>query len=897
MTAGWRRWLRIWRRTPETDVEAELRFHIDARVEDLTARGAAPDAARAQALEEFGDLETTRTVLGAIDRRIAGRHQRAEWWEAVAQDLRHTLRGLARTPAFTVMVVVTLALGIGANAAVFSVLNRLYFAAPAGVVQPEQVRRIYGSLRFPGRPTPEIESVFSYPEYRGIAAVQPAGVRVAGSVPGELPYGFGPSAPTHAVEYSVGDYLGLLGLHPVIGRFFSGAELQVTGLTPVAVISRRLWERDFGGTSDVLGKPLDLGLHRYTIIGVVPARFHGTRLDDVDIWLPFNAWAPWVGRTPDWYEQTGTSMIRALARLPSVVPAEAVAAAAGQGLRTDGVLWDSTAAAVTAPLRGAGDAGFFDRQEIIAQRLALVAALILLIACANVTNLTLGRTLARRHETAIRLALGVSRHRLVLQMLTESLVVALLAGAAAGGAAIWGAASLRHIVLPNVAWGPASFSGSVGWFAAAVSLAVGLAVGILPAAQGTRPDLTNALRQDTRGAGRSSGRVRSSLVIVQAGLSVVLLAGAGLFVRSLQRVESIDLGYDVPNILFVSPRAGEDTATGRALDAALPQLAERMARAPGVERTALMFMPPMWGVSWIDTYLPDRDSLPGESGNGPPYVLLGTPGFLTTLGVHLVAGRFFTVADRKGSEPVLVVNQALAQAYWPGQSALGKCLILEKRSDPCRRVIGVVENVHMGYVTEKPSPAYFVPLGQAPANRRAGTIALRVPASRQPAARAAVAGILRDAFGSSVRPGIQSMDDITAPRYRRWRAGAVLFSLAGLLALLVAAVGIYSTMAYSVNLRTREIGIRMALGARATNVARLIVGQGVRVVIIGIVLGTLVALAAGRLVASLLYDVSPHDPLVLVMTALTLLAVAIAACFIPARRAARVDPMETLRAE
>ena len=698
------------------------------------------------------------------------------------------------------------------------------------------------------------------------------------------------------MEYSVGDYLGLLGLHPVIGRFFSGTELAVHELTPVAVISRRLWERDFGGTADVLGKPLELGPHRYTIIGIAPDGFRGTRLDEVDIWLPFNAWPSWVGRSPDWYERTGTLMIRVLARVPSTTPGGTVAAAAGQGLRTDGLTWDSTATAVTAPLRGAGDPEFFGRQEAVAKRLAVVAAIILLIACANVTNLTLGRALARRHETAIRLALGVSRRRLVMQMLTESLVVAVIAGAAAALAATWGAAALRHLVLPEVAWGAPSFTAAVGWFAAVVSLLVGLAVGVLPAMQGTRPDLVGALKQDSRGAGHAGGRVRSSLVVVQAGLSVVLLAGAGLFVRSLQRVQSIDLGYDVPSILFVSPRAGEDTAAARAVDAALPSLAERMRHAPGVERAALMFMPPMYGISWIDTYLPDRDSLPGGRRSAPT-VLLGSPGFLATLGVRLVAGRLFTDGDRRGAEPVLVVNQALAQAYWPGQSALGKCLILEKRADPCRRIVGVVENAHMVDVIEKPSPAYFMPLGQAPDNRTPGTIALRVAPNREAAARVAVTGLVRDAFGPSVRPGLRSMAEQVAPRYRQWRAGAVLFSLAGVLALLVAAVGIYSTMTYSVNQRTREIGIRMALGARGASVARLIVGQGVRVVLVGIAIGVVAALAAGRLVASLLYGVTPHDPLVLVTTAATLVVVAIVACLIPARRAARVDPMETLRAE
>ncbi len=453
MTAGWRRWLRIWRRDPQADVDAELRFHMEARVEDLVARGLSDPDARAQALEEFGDVDATRRRLGAIDRRIAEQHRRADWWEGMAQDLRHTLRGLARSPGFTLMVVVTLALGIGANAAVFSVLNRLFFAPPAGVPHPEQVRRVFITRRFEGQPTPQLSSLFNYPEFHSVVAALPASVRVAGVVTGHARIGRSPDAPPRDFAYTVGDYFGVLGLHPTIGRFFSGAETAGPGRTAVAIISHRLWLQRFGGTATVLGQPLDLGPHRYTIIGVAPRDFAGTGLDAYDVWVPFNTIGSWVGAPGDIYHAIHTAMIRVVAYAPNPRDDAALRVATTRGLRGSPVPWDSAATAALGPLRGAEMPDFYRRQYAISTRLAGVAAIILLIACANVANLMLARATVRRRETAVRLALGVSRRRLVARSLAESMVVALLAGGAALVAAAWTSAVLRALILARVQWG------------------------------------------------------------------------------------------------------------------------------------------------------------------------------------------------------------------------------------------------------------------------------------------------------------------------------------------------------------------------------------------------------------------------------------------------------------
>jgi hypothetical protein len=304
----------------------------------------------------------------------------------------------------------------------------------------------------------------------------------------------------------------------------------------------------------------------------------------------------------------------------------------------------------------------------------------------------------------------------------------------------------------------------------------------------------------------------------------------------------------------------------------------------------------MQSISFEQMFLPDRDSVPTLNGT-PPLVQFVSPGFFQAAGIRLIAGRAFADGDRQGAEPVVVVSESTAKTFWPTESALGKCVIFENRSEACRRVVGVVSDEHVVNVVESPMMHVFIPLAQWPSLHGPGEIVVGAAPGRVDAAAAAARREVVRAFGPDAIPTVRVMRDVLAPQMQQWRLGATLFSAAGLLALLVAAMGIYSAMSYGVSLRTREIGIRMALGARGTNVARLIVGQGVRVVLAGVVLGVIAALAAGRLVASLLYGVTPHDPLVLAGTAAVLLVVAVVACSIPARRATRVDPMETLRAE
>lgn len=902
MTRGWRRLLRLRFGRTERDVDDEVRFHIAERVADLEALGESPEAARARALEEFGDVEAVRAELVEIDRGAESRRRHADWWEGIAQDARHVARGLLRTPGFAAMVIITLALGIGANAVVFSLIDRLFFQPPAGVPHPEMVKRVMqhlSTLRVRAR-EPRVRGVYNYPEVRSVAEAAPAGVTVAAYVDDEFPLGSTPGGPKVAVAHVVGDYFGVLGIRPEAGRFFDDVEQRPTGLTPVAVISHRFWERRFEGRHDVLGEKIELGPHRYTIVGIAPEHFEGVSLDATEIWLPYNTRGEWTRRKADWYEEPYTLYLRMIARVPFPTLANELVVGSTNALRASEITrGDSSALVSLSAVKGAPDEAFHSEELSISLRLAGVAMIIFLIACANVANLLLLRALGRRREIAVRVALGVSRRRLATQFVSEGLLIAALGGVAALAVTVWGSAVLRESILPTVQWGSDGMTLRVVAFVIGTTLVAGLMAGVVPAIQSGRPEITTVLRGGAREGRTTRGRMRTGLLIVQAALSVVLLAGAGLFLMSLRHVEAIDIGYDSDRLIFASAeRAPEDTISDERIAAMLPPIAERLRHIPDVEQVALTRTLPMYAFSIEDIFLPGVDSLPETGAFGFPIISVVSPEYFSTTGITIKRGRSFTPGDRAGAELVVVINETMARTYWPRSNALGSCVMLVERTAPCRRVVGIASDAHIDRVIEESSPQYYVPLAQAPENRgRANAIMIRARSDRTTIAAAAVAREMQSVLGSSASPRVRLMDMWLAREFHQWKLGASLFSVAGLLALLVAGVGIYSTVAYMVGQRTHEIGVRIALGARSTNIARVVMGRGIGIVAAGIAVGLLATLAMGKLVASLLYGVTPRDPIVLGIVALVLLLAAVAACLVPALRAARVDPMETLRAE
>jgi predicted permease len=530
----------------------------------------------------------------------------------------------------------------------------------------------------------------------------------------------------------------------------------------------------------------------------------------------------------------------------------------------------------------------------IATRLAGVTLIVLLIACANVANLLLARGLQRRREIAVRLALGVSRRRLVLQLLAESTAVSLMAGMVALLFAIWSTSALRSAVLPNTAWGESVINFRIVLIVLASSLVTGIAAGVVPAVQVSNPDLAAALKEGGGSGSVQRSRTRAALLVVQAALSVVLLAGAGLFLRSLGRIQGVDIGYDAKRLIYAQVSSDEDESHGDELGAALPLVMQRVRQMAGVEQATLSEYIPMAGLSIMTLRFPGRDSVPKLNGM-PPFMNPVTPSFFGVSGMKVHTGRIFTDADRHGAPPVVIVNEAMARTVWPGESALGKCFFVGGRSDACSEVVGVVSDAHSLKIVELPLMQYYLPLAQS--GDHANILMIRVDPRRANAVAKDTKAILAKSLGAWAIPNVRRMDEILARELRPYRLGASLFSAAGLLALLVAAVGVFSSIAYSISQRMHEMGIRIALGARTTQIVRLVLGEGLRVVLLGIVIGTGITLAAGRLVASFLFGTTPHDPVVLGTVVSLLIMVAACAALVPALRAARSDPANALRAE
>ena len=893
---AWTQVVRIFSRAPEDDVDAELQFHFDERVAELTARGATAGDARMQATTEFGDVDEIRTQLREIGERIAHRRQRADRWESIAQDLRYVIRGLARSPGFTAMVVITLALGLGANAAIYSVLDRLFVQAPIGVVQPDQVRRLREDIatRTGGR---ESRSTFTYGELRDLRAALPAATVVAGHYSSTVRLGRGADAPKVVAVWVIGDHFAVLGLRPLIGRFFTAAESSIESFNQVAVISERLWKERYGGTNAVLGQPLDVGAHRYTVIGVAPAGFRGVDLDVEDIWLPASTYVSWIDRKPNaQYAAAFRASVNVLTRTVSAADARAFEVIAAASLKQTGLDKDTTAKVELGSVMEAvarsksGDAGIG-----IAARIAGVTLIVLLIACANVANLLLARGLQRRREIAIRLALGVSRRRLVLQLLTESIAIALMAGAVALIFTTWTAGALSSALLPDTAWDDGILSARIVAVVLASALTTGFLAGIVPALQVSNPDLARALKEGGRTGSAQRSRTRATLLVLQAALSVVLLAGAGLFLRSLENVQDVDLGLDARRLVYASVSSDEDESHDDELGAALPVVMDRVRQMPGVEQVTMVNYIPMTAAVVAPVFVPGHDSLPKLNGEQFPSMIAVTPAFFSVTGMKLLAGRGFTDDDREGAPKAAIVNETMARTIWPGESAIGKCIVLFSRTDPCLNIVGVVRDAHRNKIVEPALMNYYLPMAQ---RKWPPTVLMaRVEPSRAHAVAVDAKAILVKSLGAWALPDVRTMDDVLAGELRPYRLGASLFSAAALLALIVAAVGVYSSIAYSISTRMHEMGIRIALGARTRNILRLVVGEGLRVVLLGIAIGTVIALAAGRSLSAFMYGTTPHDPVVLTTVAAVLISVALVASLVPAFRAAHSDPADALKSE
>jgi putative ABC transport system permease protein len=812
--------------------------------------------------------------------------------DTIVQDLRYALRTLLRTPTLTVAAIACLALGIGANATIFGVVDTLLLRPPAHVQNPDDVVRLYfrATERHYGTHT---SGTTGYPLYTALRDSAHAFQSIAAfSHDQSASLGRGADAKPMRLVLVSSTFFPLLGVRPALGRFF-GPDEDRQGAVLVVVLSHAFWRRQFGGDSTVLGRPLALSKSTYTVVGVAPPGFTGVDLRDVDGWVPIAAATPDL-MGPSWLTR-GSMFLQTIGRLRAGVSRVQAAHEATLVFRAEDALTshpDSTATALLGPIQAArGPDMGWSKDAQVATWLAVVAAIVLLVACANVVNILLARAVQRQREIAIRRAIGAGRGDLARQLLTES---ALLALAGAGGAllvASWTGPVIRAFLLGDVPAAATTVDVRVLVFTGTIALLVGVLTGLAPALQVGRDDLIHALKSGA-GEGRfQRSKLRSLLLVGQVALTLALLVGAGLFARSLRNVRRIDLGFDADHILRATidlKAAGFGTAEANAL---YMQMLQRVQRLPAVEHAAASVGSPFgWGFA-RGLKIPGRDSLPRLK-TGGPYRQAVTASYFAAMGTP-VRGRDFTSADQHGQ--AAIVNETFARAIWPGENPIGKCLQDGDRRAPCSEIIGVVPDAHRNAVVEDAAALYYVPLSRREAE---GITALVVRARGRP--EDLVEPVRREMQSAGINLPFASVvlfADRVDRSIRTWRLGTTMFGLFAQLALILTAVGLYGVLAYTVGQRTHELGVRIALGAQRADVVRLVVAQGVRVAGLGVAVGAVLALAGGRAVAALLYGVSPHDPPVLGAAGCVLLAVAALASWLPARRAARVDPMVALRTE
>jgi predicted permease len=696
----------------------------------------------------------------------------------------------------------------------------------------------------------------------------------------------------------------LLGARFARGRTFSETEGRMGAADRLAVISYDLWQSRFGGGAAAIGQAIEVAGERYTVIGVTQRDFAGVDLDRADLWLPF-ATMP-VTSDPNWYDGWWMNVtLRMLARVSPGTSIDAVAATASIGVRRGAVLFDqphpdTTATMLPGPLQEAlGPSITPSAERAIVPRLIGVAVIVLIVACANVANLLLLRGLRRRREVAVRLALGISKHRLFRQVLFESVILSLVAAAAAVAVGGWGASLLRTMILPSVHWAASAWEWRLVWVAVPIALVTGIAAGTAPAFAAFDGDVSSALKTASRTGTMSRSRLRVGLIVLQGALSVVLLVGAGLFLRSFDTVRSIDVGYDLDDVSyglvafrdsvshFVDDFSGRHSAQ---VGAGLREAAARLALSPNVRKVALArAATPMSGYLMATFYDQDRRKI-DRLGNRDPALFVVSPEYFPVTGMHLVRGRFFTSDD---AGPVVVINETAARMMWPGQDAVGKCFVINRPASDCVTVIGVVRDPHVGEFIEPKMIAAFTPLRQG----NPMSIIVRGRPGRGAQAMEDMRREIQRALPNAEPPYVMSMVAAREPELRPWRLGATLFGTFGVLALLVATIGVYSVMAFSVSQRTRELGVRIALGARGMDIGRLVVVQAVWPVVVGIGVGIVLAIASGRLIAGMLFGVTVDDPLVIGSVAALLIVTAAAGGLGPGWRATKVNPVEALRAE
>jgi predicted permease len=806
--------------------------------------------------------------------------------DTLLQDIRYTLRGLRRSPGFTLVAVLTIGLSIGMNTTAFTWMENMVLRPLPAVPNSDQLVSLNT-----GGPGGDVWSV-SYPNYRdwrdgargfeGLAAYTIAEMALRTAGPSQRVWGVAAS----------GNYFDVLRVRPLLGRTFRPDEEAAAA--PVAVISHGLWRRAFGGDSGVVGQRVLLNGHGFTVIGVAPPRFAGTMVGlRLDLWFPVTLYELLTPNSGALTSRGANFLVEGIGRLRRGVTIEQARQDINAVHRRLAETYP-TARNSTVLVRWSSETGVTSWFRALASTLFAVTAVVLFIACGNLANLLLARAAARRREIGVRLAVGAGRARLVRQLLTESVVLASGGGLAGLVFAFWAKDVMRAFIpaSPYPIGLDMTIDGRVLGVAAIVTLCASLFFGLMPALQATRVDLVSALRDGAATGPARQSRVQAILVASQVAFSLVALVCAGLFVRGLQRAQSVDTGMrDPQQVLLVNTNlyvAGYTDSTG---PAAIGRLLERVRALPGVRAASASSMVPLTFGGWNSTgadvegyaFRPDEMRAIPFSEVGPDYFeAIGTP---------VVRGRGIVAQDQPGSPPVAVVNEAFARRYWAGQDPIGKHITVNERE---RAVVGVVRDAKYVRLDEPPPPIFYLPILQS----YSSSFTLQVRTAGDPRA---LQQLLRRAFEdldpnlplTDVRTLAESMGAATFIQ----RIGAWSLATFGLHALLLAALGIFGVLWISVSRRTREMGVRLAVGASRRDVLRLVIGDAMRIAGIGLGVGIVLAAGAGRLLRSQIFGVSPLDPVTFVGVTALLAAVALLAAWLPARRAAKVDPVIALQAE
>jgi putative ABC transport system permease protein len=855
------------------DIDDELRAHIEMEAEANRERGMTSDEARLAAEKSFGNVGSIKDR--AYEVRGGG------FLETLLQDLRYSVRLLLKTPGFTAIAVITLALGIGANTSIFSIVNAVLLR-PFPYKATEQLV-ILGEF-IPG-------GAVSYPNFVDWRE-QSTLFESVSAIRSDESYNFTGSGEPERLQgrlVSAG-FLSLLGVHPALGRDLL-PEDDRPGATPAVIISYGLWSRRFGNDQNIIGRQITLNNQSYTIVGVTPQGFQFSLESDVTI--------P-IGLSAERFKARGSDPgIQAVARLKPNVSQQ-------QAQEETNIIYARLEQQY--PNTNTGRRGYLmslhenfvgDVRQPLLILLGAVG-LVLLIACANVANLLLVRASARKREISVRVALGASRRRIIRQLLTESLLLATIGAALGILLAYWGTSLIARQLpdgIPRLA--EANVDLRVLGFTFAAALLTGLLFGLAPAVQASRLNLTDALKEGDRGSSGNRQRLRSLLVIGEVALTLTLLVGAGLLIQSFRRVLQVDPGFERQNLLTM--QVSINNPDGQQVANFFQQLQENVRRLPGVKSVALSNGLPLGGANHPIFIITGRP-LP-EKGREPVGIRYSvTPDYFQTMGIQLLKGRLFSEQDRRDTPGVVIIDEALAQQHFQNEDPIGKRLAQSTSGTPSYEIIGVVRHVEQYNLDgQARTPQFYLAFNQISLDRLPGSsrrinLLTRTdvdPSSLAPAVRAQIATLNKDQAVFNVR----TMEKIVAQSVAPRRFSMLLLAIFAFVALALASIGIYGMMSYAVAQRTREIGLRLTLGAQAGNVLRMVIGQGMKLALLGVAVGLVASIALTRTMKNLLFGVSATDPLTFIAIAILLSFVALLACWVPARRATKVDPTIALRYE